>query len=190
MRILDLRGRVHNDWWYWCGERSTFRISAAREITAQSRKSKDEEGEASEMLGSFELAARHHVYATVINTDRWLEPSCWDGPVVSITCFYLLLIWSQVSVGPAKIKWRYESLSFIMPCISTCSYCWAINAGEIMYESYVKNSHAMLYGTSFVTGRIKPVLKICDEFYIRPALLHLFCVLKYKSSIKTWVGTK
>lgn len=93
-------------------------------------------------------------------------------------------------MGPAKIKWRYESLSFIMPCILPCSYSWAINAGEIMYESYVKNSHAAVYGTSFVTGHIKPILKICDEFYIRSAILHLFCVLKYKGNIKTGVGTK
>lgn len=33
-----------------------------------------------------------------------------------------------------------------------------------MYESYVKNSHAMLYGTSFVTGPIQPVLKIVMNF--------------------------
>lgn len=91
--------------------------------------------------------------------------------------------------GPAKIKWRYEGLSFLMACISTCSYCWAVSAGEIMYESYVKNIHAILYGTSFVTGHIQPVLKICDEFYIRPAFC-IFCVLKCTSSIKTWVGTK
>lgn len=48
-----------------------------------------------------------------------------------------------------------------------------------MYERYVKNSHAMLYGASFVTGHIQP-LRICDEFCIRPALLHLLCFKIYK----------
>lgn len=85
-----------------------------------------------------------------------------------------------MSRGTAKIRWRHEGLSFLLPCISTCSYCWEVSAEEIMYESYVKNSHAMLYGTSFVTGLIQPVLKICDEFYIRPALLHLLCFKIYK----------
>lgn len=49
-----------------------------------------------------------------------------------------------------------------------------------MYERYVKNSHAMLYRASFVTGHIQPVLRICDEFCIRPALLHLLCFKIYK----------
>lgn len=30
-------------------------------------------------LGSFPLAASHHVYAAVINTHQWLDLSCWDG---------------------------------------------------------------------------------------------------------------
>lgn len=72
-----------------------------------------------------------------------------------------------------KIKWRHESMSFIMPRISPCSYCWTISEGEIMCESYVKNSHAVLYRTSFVTGRSKPILKMCDKFCMGLVLLHV-----------------